>query len=55
MFRHFDTRKPGSGSLGEIGCNLDLANERKHVRGKPVIEQDFRINLAVPGMGLSFV
>jgi len=55
MFRHFDTRKPGSGSLGEIGCNLDLANERKHVRGKPVIEQDFRINLAVPGIGLSFV
>jgi hypothetical protein len=43
---------PRSGSLGEIGCNLDLANERKHIRGKPVIEQDFRINLAVPGIGL---
>jgi len=46
---------PRSGSLGEIGCNLDLANERKHIRGKPVIEQDFRINLAVPGIGLGFV
>ena len=23
--------------------------------GKPVIEQDFRINLAVPGIGLGFV
>jgi hypothetical protein len=55
MFRQFHTRKPRSGSLGEIGCNLDLANERKHIRGKPVIEQDFRINLAVPGIGLGFV
>jgi hypothetical protein len=44
-----------SGSLGQIGCNLELANEQKHIRGKSVIEQDFRINLAVPGMGLGFV
>jgi len=39
MFWHFHIREPRSGSLGEIGCNLDLANERKHIRGKPVIEQ----------------
>jgi hypothetical protein len=32
----------------EIGCNLDLADERKHIRGKPVIEQDFRFNLDRP-------
>jgi hypothetical protein len=51
MFRHFHTCKPGSGSLGRIGCNLDLPKERKHVRGKPVIEQHFWINLAVPGIG----
>jgi hypothetical protein len=55
MFRHFHTREPRSGSLGEIGCNLDLANERKHIGGKPVIEQDFRINLAISGIGLGFV
>jgi hypothetical protein len=24
MFRHFDTSEARSGSLGEIGCNLDL-------------------------------
>src|SRR6516164_2031045 len=47
VFRDVDPREPRSGSLGEIGCNLELPNECKHVRGKPVIEQDFRINLAV--------
>jgi hypothetical protein len=35
---HFDAGEPRSGSLGEIGCNLDLSNERKHVGDKPVIE-----------------
>src|SRR5262245_3718358 len=55
MLRHFDPREPRSGSLGEIGCNLDLANERKHVGRKSVIEQDFCINLAVPSMGFSLV
>jgi hypothetical protein len=55
VFWHFDTREPRNGSLSEIGCNLDLTNERKHISGKPVIEQDFSINLAVLGMGLSLV
>jgi hypothetical protein len=38
MFWHFDTGEPRSRSFGQIGCNLDLANERKHIRGKPVIQ-----------------
>jgi hypothetical protein len=41
VFWHFHPRKSRSGSLSLIGCNLDLMNERKHVSGKPVIEQDF--------------
>src|SRR6516164_11355991 len=38
MFRHFDAGEPRSGSFGEIRCNLDLSNERKHVGGEAVIE-----------------
>ena len=55
VFWHFHPRKSRSGSLSKIGCNLDLTNERKHVGGKPVIEQDFWINLAVLGIGLGLV
>src|SRR3974390_3306753 len=38
MFRHFDAGEPRSGSFGEIRCNLDLADERKHVGGEAVVE-----------------
>jgi hypothetical protein len=38
MFRHFHTGEPRNRSLGEICCNLDLANERKHIGRKPVID-----------------
>jgi hypothetical protein len=38
MFWHFDTVEPRGGSLGEVGCNLYLANKTEACQGKPVIE-----------------
>jgi len=39
----------------ELAKALALTPRTGFIRGKPVIEQDFRINLAVRGMGLGFV
>src|SRR4051812_12045048 len=38
--------EPRRCALGEIGGNLNLADQRKHVRGKPPIEQDLGIDVA---------
>ena len=55
IFRHLDAGEPRAAALGVIGRDLNLADEREHVRREPVAEQHRGLDFALRGIGFGLV